>query len=262
MKIFIFKLLISIFVIFTFICEVQASTYVSLSPVFTEIIYALNAQDNLLGVSSVCDYPKEAKTKPIIGDTYFVNSEMIVKLKPDYLFALDSAKPKLGELFFTNTKPVYFDFKNTEDIYSAIRKIAKLTDKNPNNLIKDIKEKIKENKAETPKHILYVVQTKPLITIGKESFITDIIKQSGNISVTSDINYYYPEVNVEYLMKKNPDIIIICFPSDTSQIKKLFPNTKIVYLNNYQRDIIMRPGPRIYEAVKLFGSLNFNENPD
>lgn len=240
-----------------------ASTYVSLSPVPTEIIYALGAEKNLLGVSSTCNYPEQVKEKVIIGDTHFVNMEMLVRLKPDYLFAMTSAKPKLGELSMTKTKPIYFEFTKIEEIYDAINYIAQIsgTEDNATSIIANIKQNIDKNKTDNPKRILYVIQTNPVITIGSKSFITDIIKKSGHISVTEDIPYYYPNITLEYALKTNPDVIIICFPSDMSKIEKLFPNSKILYLSPEQRDIINRSGPRVYEAVKLFSDLNFSEKP-
>lgn len=261
-KIFIFKYLISLSLFFVGLMSV-ASTYASLSPVTTEIVYALGAEENLLGVSSVCDYPSEVKHKEIIGDTYFVNMEKMVELKPDYLFSMTSAKPMLGQLSLMKTKPVYFQFSKIEDIYSAINQIAKLTgyDKNAPILISDIKNKIEQNRTSNPKKILYIVQTSPLITIGNKSFITDIIEKAGHTSVTSNINHYYPNITLEYALKTSPDVIIVCFPDDMSKIEKLFPNTKIMYLTENERDIINRSGPRVYKAVKLFSELNFSNKP-
>lgn len=259
-KISIYKFLISSAVIISGTTSF-AATYASLSPVPTEIIYALGAQENLLGVSSTCNFPSEAKEKPIIGDTYYVNMEMLVNLKPDYLFAMTSAKPKLGELALTKTKPIYFEFTKTEEIYDAINNIAKLTNKEENakKLIDDIQIKIDKSKTQTPKRILYIVQTNPLITIGSNSFITDIIKKSGHISVTEEIEHYYPNITLEYAMRTNPEVIVVCFPDDMTKIKKLFPNSKFLYLDQEKRDIINRSGPRVYEAVKLFADLDFSD---
>ena len=235
----------------------MAATCASLSPVFTEIVYALNAQDNLVGVSSVCNYPKAAKQKPIIGDTYYVNTEMLVKLKPDYLFAMKSNKPKLGELYLTKTKPIYFDFVNINDIYKSVEKIGEITQKQDNAeiLVKNIKAKIDKYKTSNPQRILFLVQTNPEITIGKYSFITDIIRKSGHKSITEDINFAYPEISMEYAIKNNPDVIVMAIPSDVGKLKRLFPKTKIIYLTQEELDIITRPGPRVYEAVKIFSQI-------
>lgn len=237
--------------------SVCAQTFVSLSPVPTEIIYALGAQDKLLGVSSACDYPQAVKNKPVIGDTYFVNMEKIIELKPDYLLSMHSAKPMLGELSLTKTKPIYFEFRNIADIYSAIFKIAELTNKNKQAkiLVHKIQNNISKFKTSNAKKILYIVQTEPLITIGKQSFATDIIQKSGHQSVTADINHYYPSISLEYAIKSSPDIIVICYGKETKQMRELFPNAKFVYLTKEQQDLVNRPAPRIWQAVKFFSQL-------
>ena len=261
-KISIFKYLISFLILLSGVTSF-AATYVSLSPVPTEIIYALGGEDNLLGISSTCNYPEQTKEKQIIGDTYFVNMELMAKLKPNYLFSMTSAKPMLGQLSLLNTKPVYFEFTKIEEIYDAIDQIAELIDKEENapKLIADIKKKVEQYKTNAPKKILYIVQTNPLITIGNKSFITDIIEKAGHTSVTSDIEHYYPNITLEYALKSNPDVIIVCFPDDMSKIKKIFPNTPILYLTQQEQDIINRSGPRVYEAIKLFSDLNFSDKP-
>ena len=256
------KFLISICILLQGL-NAYASTYVSLSPSVTEVIYALNAQDNLLGVSKNCNYPQAVKEKPVIGDNFYVNMEMLVKLKPDYIFAMTSAKPKMGEIALTKTKPVYIEYSSIEEIYKSIRYIAELTEAKTDaqSLINSIKQKIEDSKTKNPKRILYLVQTNPMITTGSKSFITDIIRKSGHIAVTEDIPYYYPGITFEYAIKTNPDIIICGFYSDTSTLKRLFPNAKILYLDEKQLDIINRGGPRVYEAVKLFSELNFSSSP-
>lgn len=265
MNISIFKYLTSIiFILILFTPKAFASTYASLSPVPTGIIYDLNAQDNLIAISTNCKKLSTDKPRPVIGDTYFVNAEMLVRLQPDYIFAMKSAKPMLGEIALTKTKPVFFDFTSVDDIYDGIRTVAKYTNKEENaeKLISDIAQKIEKYKTKNPKRILYIIQNEPLITIGKGSFINDLIEKSGHTSVTADINYPYPAITPEYILKSKPDVIIINFNIGTDKIKKLFPNTHILYLSQEQRDIINSPTGKVYEAVKLFSELNFLKEPE
>jgi len=254
MKISMFKFLISLSLL---LLPCYASSYVSISPVLTEIIYALSAQDNLFGISSVCNYPEETKEKPIIGDTYFINMEKIIKLKPDYIFSMESNKPMLAPIYQTKTKPIYFEFKNIEGIYKGIEKIAKLTSKENEfkEAINDIKNKIEKNKTKKPKKILYIVQFNPLITIGNKSYIDDVIEKSGHINVTSDINFSYPNITLEYVLKSNPDVVILCYNDGIDKIKKLFPKAKIIQLNKEQQDIINRPSPRVWQAIEIFSKM-------
>ena len=263
MKTSIFKYLISLIIFLIGGQCFAQTTYASLSPVATRIIYDLNAEDNLIGVSFSCQNLGYGKDKTLIGDTFHINAERLVKLSPDYIFALESAKPKLSEILLTKTKPIYFEFSSIEDIYDGIRLIADYTGKNENAepLIQNIKNKIDEYKTNEPKKILYIVQNDPLITVGNKSFINDIINKSGHYSVTSELDYSYPAITLEYAIKSKPDIIIITFGEASTNFKKLFPNAQILYLSNEQRDIVNSPNSRVYEAVKLFATLDFYTTP-
>ena len=59
----------------------EKTTYVSLTPSITEIVYALEAQDNLIGVSTECNYPIEASLKTKIGNTFFCRQRKNNKIK-------------------------------------------------------------------------------------------------------------------------------------------------------------------------------------
>lgn len=257
-----FKYLISNFLVFIMLCsgfsvKVEAKSFVSLVPAVTEIMYKIGAQDNLVGVSTACNYPESTKNKVKIGDTFFLNKEQIIQINPDYILALDTSKPLLGDFKKTSIKPVFFEFKNVDDIYFNIIKLGALTSREDKaqKLVNEIKSKVKKNKTKKPKKILYLVQPDPMISVGSKSFISDVILKSGQISITSSINDYYPAISAEFAMKSKPDIIIVSFYSNISRLRKIFPDTKIIFLTKKQQDIINRPGPRVYEAIKYFSLL-------
>ena len=95
-----------------------------------------------------------------------------------------------------------------------------------------------------------------MISAGSRSFINDVIIKSGNISVTSDLNTYYPVITEEYAIKSNPDIIILNYGFKLDYLNKLFPKTKIITLTKEESDIINRPGPRVYKSVRFFNCIN------
>lgn len=238
-------------------CSCSANSYVSLSPVLTEIIYALEGQDDLVGVSSVCNFPSETKEKEVIGDTYFLNMEKMAKLRPDYIFSMSSNKPLLGQVNQLGIKPIYFDFNTVEDIYKNIERIAGLIDKEKEaiQLIANLKNRIEKISTKKAKKILYIAQVEPLIVAGNKSYINEIIKKSGHIPVASDINFAYPNISLEYLLKEKPDVLVILYANNVYEIKKILPKAKIVFLSKKQQDIINRPGPRFWEAIEFFANL-------
>ena len=235
-------------------------TFVSTSPSMTEIIYALGADEMLKAVSTHCSYPSDAKNKPVIGDAYFINTELLAKIRPDYFLGTDSAEFMLNGIKRFGIKPLCFKYKDISSIYNNILELGKLTgkEKEAKKLVFQIKEKITKANKHSNKKILYVVQTDPIMTPAKYSFINDIVEKSGNKLVAGNINSYYPVISEEFLINQKPDIIVIdYYCRDFKRIKKLFPNTKIIKMTEEESDIIDRPGPRIWKSVEFFANLPF-----
>lgn len=262
-----FKWLISILITCICICNsviAKEPSFVSTAPYLTELMYALDAQDMLKAVSTQCSFPEDTKNKPVIGDTYFIDEEMLLKIRPDYFLAPDSAEFMLNKYKRFGIQPLCYKYPNIDAIYGNILNLGRLTGKEAKaqEIVKDLKEKIEKARLlnKHPKKILYVVSMQPFMTIGGRSFLTDIIEKSGNHSVTKELDTYYPAVSLEYAINKKPDIIVMdyyCFSE--GKIEKLFPNAKIITMTKADSDIIDRPSNRIYKSVEFFARIS-NEN--
>jgi iron complex transport system substrate-binding protein len=240
----------------SYILPTEGKTFVSLSPALTEIMYAIGAESQLIGVSTECNYPKRVISKERIGNYYFLNEEKLIELNPDYLLIQDWAKGE-SSYTFVGIKPLVFNIRTIDEIYAAIIKIGVLTDhiENAHRVIQDLKRDIAKSKAKRAKRVLYLCQISPMITIGNKSFIADIIKESGQKLVTEELNAFYPTVSEEYILRTKPEIIVVSNGNQRKKIEKLFPKAKIIYLEKWQNDIINRTSPRVNEAVKFFAEL-------
>ena len=102
---------------------------ISLAPSVTETLFALGLGNRVVGVTSYCDYPEEAKAKEKIGDTLNPNPERLIALKPDLVIIttasqLEKLSRQLGELDI----PVYVsDPRTVRDVVASIRKLGDLT---------------------------------------------------------------------------------------------------------------------------------------
>lgn len=257
MKKFISKLLISVMVIAFATNFADAKTFVSLSPALTEIMYAIGADADLVGVSTECNYPAEVKQKTKVGNAYYMNKEKILSLHPDYVLLADGVASASQKLDKIGTKPLIYKMNSVNSIYDTILALGQMTGnvENSKKVVADLKSQVSATKTTHPKKILYLIQLNPLISIGNKSFISDMIKVSGQKSVTSDLTAFYPAVSAEYILKLNPDVIVVSTKSDDKLLKKLFPNTKIIYLTKEQNDLVNRPATRIDKAVKFFAEL-------
>ncbi len=263
-KTFLYKFLISLALLFILqgkaFCNEgpKAVKLISLAPSITEIVYYLGLDKDLIGISKSCNYPADTKNKEVVSDLYSINKERILELYLENgrrlkILALISAKPFLNELSYLDIIEVnYFEFKNVSDINKAISKFEEMYGVPAPPL------KLPPPTTIRPKKILYLIQTNPIITIGKDSYIADVITHSGNISVTAGLKGEYPAVSKEYIASLKPDIVIIDnygSADKLSELKAFHKGVKFVQLNQAQKDIINRPGPRVVEAVKVFGEL-------
>ncbi len=239
---------------------------ISLAPSITEIIYAINGQDNLIGVTIFCNYPEDAKSKTKVGGFVTPSIEKIISLNPDLVFAHDLTDPDDIKLLQNAniTAVIINTSSNIEDIYSNIRTIARYLGKDSEgeNLINNMKEKIekiKKIKSElifsSPK-ISHIVWVDPLWVSGSNTFIDDIITTVGGVNVYSDI-YRWQPVSVETLIIRDPDIIIA--PSrDMSEYSQILNNPHLKNLKavknndiyNINEDIISRASPRVIDALE------------
>ncbi len=239
---------------------------ISLAPSITEIIYGINGQDNLIGVTIFCNYPEDAKSKTKIGGYVTPSIEKIISLNPDLVFAHDLTDPDdIKLLQDANITTIIINISsNIEGIYYNMRTIAKYLGKDSEgeNLINNMKErieKIKKVKSElifsSPK-MAQIVEADPLWVSGGNTFIDNIITTVGGINVYSDI-YRWQPVSVETLITRDPDIIIASsgYMGEYNYIlnNPNFKTLKAVKNNdvyNINEDIISRDGPRVIDALE------------
>lgn len=234
---------------------------VSLAPSLTEAIFAVGAGDRLVGVTTYCNYPAEAKAVEKVGDTQTPNIERIVALKPQVVFVstasqLEAFMQTLAEqniaVFVTNPKDLDGVMRNLHTL-GSIFGAEKKTDELTADLERRTK-KIDENVKNSAKPKVFVqISNEPLFTIGNESFLTEIVQRAGGVSVTKDVATAYPKLSKETALAMNPDVIILSDSGDNREPNEVFKNSPAVKSGRVYRinaDIISRPGPRLVDALE------------
>ncbi|MCM8781983.1 MAG: adenosylcobinamide-phosphate synthase CbiB, partial [Candidatus Omnitrophica bacterium] len=113
--------LLIFFAIFLFACPQAFSRevrVVSLAPSITEILFAIGLNENeVVGVTDYCDYPKEATKILKVGSLNTVSIEKIIFLQPDYVFSIGSEENPLNanlkkagfNVFMIPSEAIYVD---------------------------------------------------------------------------------------------------------------------------------------------------------
>ena len=76
----------------------EAKRVVSLAPSITEMLFALDQGDKVVGVTEYCDYPPEAPTREIIGGYATPSIEAIVRCSPDVVVLLKEHQDTRAQL--------------------------------------------------------------------------------------------------------------------------------------------------------------------
>lgn len=249
--------------------NVKEERIISLMPSNTEILYALGMKEEMVGVSTVDDYPKEVENLEKF-DAMQLNYEAFLKAKPTIVFAHESMTSQEKVLKRLNNKGIKVvmvkDAQNFDEMYASIDQIGKAIhkEKEANQLEKKIKEDIKQvigeyhNKLADKKVLVEVSPAPEIYTGGKGTLFDDMIHQLGSVNIFHDINGWQP-VNSEAIIKRNPDVIIAT--SDLSDeaykasVEKRggFSNVNAVKrgaVYTIDADEISRPGPRIAKGLK------------
>lgn len=239
----------------------KVESIVSLAPNLTEIIFAVDAGDLLVGVTTFCNYPAETKSIRKVGDTQKPNIETIVALKPQVV--LVSTASQL-EAFMDTLKQqniaVFVAGPNTLDgIYKSIETIGRIVG-NPEkgeSVVRNLKSRAAAARGpvaygSVPK-VFVQIDKDALYTIGKDSYITDIVARAGGVSATAELATAYPKISRETALAMNPDVIMISASDGNRDPNEAFRNSPAVRNGRVYRidaDILSRPGPRVVDALE------------
>ncbi len=241
---------------------------VSLAPNATEILFSLGAGDRVVGVTDYCNHPPEVKVIKKVGSFSFLNIERILSVAPDFIVLSSHEQERFIKTLEDLGIPVYVCFpQDFDELFRSISTIGKLTgtEKRGDVLVDSLKNELDRLKVEVeetfgegerPK-VYFEISSRPLMTVGENSFIGNLIKVSGGMNVGRDIPRDYAVINSEVIINRNPDIIFIFQSSSNreSVAKRLgWERIRAVkegrVFDNLDEDRILRPGPRSIQGAR------------
>lgn len=245
---------------------------VSLAPSITEILFAVGAGPQVVGVTKYCNYPPKAgQGREIVGgfSAKSLSVEKIISLKPDLVFAAGATHKPVSEALEAAGVTVFnFDPHDLAGVYANILAAGALTGHaaQAEEVVADMKARIAKVTATTAAipqdqrlKVFYEVWDEPLMTAGPATFIGQVIELAGGINIFSDVKEQYPTVSSEAVVARGPDIIL--GPSSHGEgltAAKIGARPgwgelaavkagRIVIVDG---DIISRAGPRLADALE------------
>lgn len=239
---------------------------VSLVPSATEILYALGVEERLVGVTTFCDYPEEAKSKPKVGDFSNPSIERILALNPDIVFATTPEQLRiLKKLQNLGIRTEIISPESIDEIVESIKRIGEITHRE-NRAIELVEQLVKEKEILEEKvkklgkrpRVYIELDRNPLFTAGRGSFVNQLIELAGGENIVENDRAYLP-INSEVVIAKDPEIIILAYPGTKEEVSSRIGWQSVSAVRNgriydeVDPNLITRPGPRcIKGAFELF----------
>ncbi len=260
---------------FNFFCgliNAQSIKIVSLAPSITEVVFALGLGNELIGVTTFSNYPYKARTLPKIGTYTHLNLEKIIQLDPDIIIGTYDGNReydinilrKLGfYVYMTNPRNI----KDTLNMIYHVAVVLGVPNKGKilkyqleNRIIKVI------NKVKFLKKVkvFFQINSKPIISVNKNTFQNDLIRLAGGINITENEPIRYPRISIEEVIYKKPEVIIISSMQKGGIFEKMrdewlqwksipaVKNHRIYLVNS---DIVDRASPRLVKGLEVIAHL-------
>ena len=236
---------------------------ISLAPNLTEVLYDLGLGEQVIAVSSYCDYPPAVKAKPKIGGMSNPSLEGIVAMKPDAVVLTDDGNPREIEerLRGLGIRTHVFRAKRLDDLPREIRALGAAlnveaqADRSARRIERAVRrygQASRQDPAPPERRVLVVVQPEPLMVAGSGTAIHDVLTLLGLRNIAADARSGYPRYSLEEVIRQAPDIIFIGrghgdMKAQSRRLLKRLQSLEAIRQGRvyYIGDALFRMGPRI-----------------
>lgn len=211
-----------IFLILTLVLAVAGAAWaapqriVSLAPSITENLFALGVGDRVVGVTSWCDYPEEAKGKTVIGDALSLNLELLLSLEPDLIVGDASLVQSHLESLKGFGIPTYVIAPTSiAEVQTALVELGAAVGaaEQGKELARAMEEKLTELTSSVKRsfrpRVWIEVWNDPLMTAGPGSFMHELIELAGGENIAGDADTAWPMFSEELVIERDPQVIIL-----------------------------------------------------
>ncbi len=242
---------------------------VSLAPSVTETLFALGAGESVVGVSASCNYPPAARRVDRVGTFLVPNVEAVLAKRPDLVFAVPSPgnRAAVQRLEQLGLRVVVFDPQSVAETEAMIERVGELVGKAgaARDLVRDIEGDIRATAAALegtrPRAVLMVVGHAPLVAVGAGVLQDELIRLAGGTNLGARAGRGWPRASIEWVIAQAPEVIVdAAMGAEASgagaEVSRfwsrfsLLPAVREKRVFRYRGDALLRPGPRVGEAVR------------
>lgn len=258
--------------------KTEPKRIVSLAPSNTEILFFLGLGDRVVGDTTYCDHPEEAKLITKIGGFKDPSLEKIVVLKPDLILATGMHEQLIKGLEDAGLDVLVIKPNTIEGIINTFQLVGRAAGVEDKAVIltKDLKDRVNAVSEKTGKipanerpTVYYEMWYEPLMSVGRDSMVGQIIELAGGINIADDCIEQYPQLSEEVIVAKNPEVMINSYGHDAKiitpeEIAARKGWQEIAFVKNNRiytidSDCLTIAGPRIVEGLEKMAEYLYPE---
>jgi len=250
----------------------------SLTPNITEILFAMDLGDRVVGRSNYCTYPAEAAAIPAVGDTLHLNLEKIIALRPTVAFVVTRREDLPRTLEGLGIRCVPLESDTMPELLDSIRTIgreARTGAAAPKGVdagarlcarLQGDLEAVRRRVAGFPRpRVLFAfpmtVGSAQMMVAGRGTFVDELLEVAGADNAYPDVAHW-PTLSPQRAVALAPDVVLINATGDDAAPDRLeavrrawagltsipaVANGRVVILTEPYLTI---PGPRVGLAAR------------
>jgi cobalamin transport system substrate-binding protein len=245
---------------------------VSLAPNITEIIFSIQKQDLLVGVSRFSDFPEAAREIPKVGSYIQLDLERIVALRPDLCIAIKDGNPReVARRLEDLGIPVYaVNPQSLATVLETVSEIGSLlnAEDQADHLVAQLRGRIHHidqlvGKTTYRPRVFFQIGISPIVSAGADTFIHELVERAGGINLAGT-QTGYPQFSREQVLELAPEVIIITSMARGALFEevrsewlkwKSMPAARDERIYIQESNLFDRPSPRLVEGLELLTRL-------
>ncbi len=189
---------------------------VSLAPALTEMLFAIDAGDQVVAVDSLSNYPADAPITDL--SAYTPSAEAIATYSPDLVVLSDDMNGIVAQLTALQIPVYQGDAAVTiDDTYRELEELGTLTGHSheASALIETMKNDLEKILADVPQRsepLTYFYELdNTFYTVTSDSFIGSLFSAAGLVNIADEGNAdnAYPQLSEERILAADPDLIVL-----------------------------------------------------
>ena len=241
-----------------------ARRIVTLAPHLTELAWAAGAGADVVAVGRFSDFPKEALSRPVVGDAFTVDYEALAKLKPDLVLVWGSGTPeRTRDKLRTLGWPVYeIEIRDVAGLAATLRNIGRLAgtervaDERAAHIVADWATLRSRYAGRRPVRVFFQLWDAPLMTLNGQHLISSAIAACGGRNVFADLPTLTATVSWESAVQRDPELVVTGgAPSEPAKPGRWAEFAQLSATKHHQfaridGDLIARSGPRFVDGAR------------